>query len=99
MTGDTPDHLCIVVPRVIKEKIWYGVYVNLPNFIPKTEEEESTSNLEFVDVKLIKKVTTKKVNGVHEWTTSFIRYMWVYLQKHTTKSLVLLQYIDKLFQG
>ena len=36
-TVDTSNHLSTIVPKVTKDKIWTGGYVNLYNFISKTE--------------------------------------------------------------
>ena len=76
----TPEQLAFVVPLQTKRKIWAGGFVNLANFLPK-EDEENTEKLELVNGQLVKKLNTRKITNKDDWTTAFIRYMAVYLDK------------------
>ena len=52
----------------------------MANFLPK-EDEENTEKLELVDCQLVKRINARKIMNKDDWTTAFIRYMAVYLDK------------------
>ena len=52
------------------------------------------SKLEWVDGALVKQTTPKQVKSIFEWTSAFIRFMGIYLQHHSGKSLELLHYME-----
>ena len=67
----------------------------MANFLPK-EDEENTEKLELVDGQLVKKINARKIMNKDDWTTAFIRYMSVYLDKNPRKNIALLRYLDNV---
>jgi hypothetical protein len=91
----TPDQLVVVVPLQTKRKIWAGGFINLANCLPK-DDDENTEKLELVKGQLVKKINGRKINTKDEWTTAFIRYMAVYLERNPSKNVALLRYLDNV---
>jgi hypothetical protein len=91
----TPDQLAVIVPLQTKWKIWAGGFVNLASFLPK-DDNENTEKLELVDGQLVKKHNGRKIKTKDEWTTTFIRYMAIYLEKNPSTNVALLHYLDNV---
>ena len=53
-------------------------------------------SLSLVNGQLVKKVNARKVTNKDDWTSAFIRYMAVYLDKNPTKTIALLRYLDNV---
>lgn len=89
------------IPLKIKEKIWRGEYVPF-GVLLKSAKDLSTDS--YVDGDLVLKggmftVVNKKIESIHNihtWTTAFIIYMDILLEKWPSKARELLKYMQSI---
>ena len=83
------------VPHKIKKKIWDGTFIEMSMLLKTQREMEDTEG----DIKCKKGrlCIEKRASGVtlsiHDWTTAFMVYMSVYIEKYRTRAQELLKYM------
>jgi hypothetical protein len=86
-----------IMSRTVKEKVWAGGYIDLMHFIPQGEKEEKDDkSLRIVGDRLITKKSEIKIQNIYEWTTAFMWYMKIYLQKQKGKMFQMLDYAEDI---
>ncbi|KAK3101442.1 hypothetical protein FSP39_003631 [Pinctada imbricata] len=87
------------VPLKLKEKIWNGQFIDLSLLLKSardmTSELESGGEVILKDGKLLvqKHKSTKPLFNIHAWTSAFLVYMSLYLEKHPSRVQEMLKYM------
>lgn len=89
-------------PLSVKEKIWKGEFIDLGSLI-----QQDTSTDESLTLSLIRldnnqigfkqnKPRVRPIFNIDLWTQAFLVFSAIYLQKHPTRAIELLQYMDTI---
>ena len=87
------------VPQKLKEKIWEGKFIDFSLLLKSARELNNaidfTGDLIFRDGKLVveKQAQQKPIYNISSWTSAFIIFMSVMIEKHPGKSQELLKYL------
>ncbi|CAG2219169.1 unnamed protein product [Mytilus edulis] len=84
------------VPFKIKEKIWEGKFIELHSLLrtQKAMEEVDEGDLKLKRGKICIEKRSSSVNlSINEWTSAFMVFMSVYIEKYCTRAQELLKYM------
>ena len=86
------------MPQLMREKIWEGSYIDLALLLKQSRdlrtEVHTTGEIILKNGQLvIEKQHLKPLNNIQAWTTAFIIYMSIYLEKIPSKAQELLRYM------
>lgn len=87
------------VPEKLKEKIWDGKFIDLSLLLKSARELEDMAQgngeLKLRDGRLVleKETKNKTIYNIEAWTSAFLIYTSVMLEKHPTKAQELLKYM------
>lgn len=93
------DQIGSHVPQKLKEKIWEGKFIDFSLLLKSARELNNaidfTGDLIFRDGKLVveKQTQQKPIYNISSWTSAFIIFMSVIIEKHPGKSQELLKYL------
>ena len=75
------------VPHKIKKKIWDGTFIELSTLLkPQREMEETEGDLKYKKGRLcIEKRSSGVELSINDWTSAFMVYMSVYIEKYRTR--------------
>ncbi|XP_048757723.2 uncharacterized protein LOC125668030 [Ostrea edulis] len=95
------DPIGMHVPQAIKSKIWAGQYIDLPLLLKQARdlrtEPHVTGELVIRNGQItIEKQQLKTINSIHTWTTAFMIYMSIFLEKSPHKGQELLKYMHNI---
>ena len=83
------------VPHKIKKKIWDGTFIELSTLLKSQREmEETEGDLKCKKGRLcIEKRSSGVELSINDWTSAFMVYMSVYIEKYRTRAQELLKYM------
>ena len=82
-------------PRKIKKKIWDGTFIEMSTLLKSQREmEETEGDLKCKNGRLwIEKRSPGVELSINDWTSAFMVYMSVYIDKYRTRAQELLKYM------
>ena len=87
------------VPQKLKDKIWEGGFIDLSLLLKSSRElanaMEDQGGLVYKDGKLVieKQVQGKPLYNIHSWTSAFLIYISVMIERHPGKAQELVKYL------
>ena len=97
------DDLGSDVPIAVKEKVWKGEFVDLGIFLKRgltlsALSEETAFSLVQAGVSLQVRQTSRapRIANIEQWTTAFLTYASIFVEKHFGRARELFKYIDTI---
>ena len=95
------DPIGIHIPGIIREKIWAGSYIELPLLLKQARDlhtdAHNTGELVIKNGQLVvARQHLRAITNIHTWTTAFIVYMSIYLEKFPGKAQEMLRYMHNV---
>lgn len=99
--GSIFDPVAAHIPQKIKEKIWKGEFISLSILLKSARDlaNESSMDGEFVMRGGVLTLVNKKpdqINNIHVWTSAFIIFMSIVLEKRPNKAQEMLKYMQSV---
>ena len=90
------DPICIHIPGIIREKNWAGSYIKLPLLLKQARDlytdAHNTGELVIKNGQpVVARQHVRAITNIHTWTTDFIVYMSIYLEKFPGKAQEMLR--------
>ena len=92
------DELGGEVPGSIKDKIWRGEYIDLGLLLKKDVVQDPIQTFSLCSsgssVMLRPQSKAQTIYSIEQWTSAFLVYASIYLERHPTRARELLKYMD-----
>ena len=98
---DICDELGSGVPQKLKEKIWSGQFVHL-YYMLLTGDESLVKSVDMVlkeEGIMYQTKPAKEIKTIEVWTTAFMTYMSIFLERHPTRAREMLKYMAVIRQA
>lgn len=95
------DHISSHIPIKIKEKVWEGEFIDFNLLLKSNRDLVNESNLEG-DLTVrrgtlaVVKKTASPIKNIHVWTSAFMIYASILLEKWPNKGLELFKYLHTI---
>jgi hypothetical protein len=95
------DNVGANVPQAIKTKVWAGQYVDFPLLLKQSRDLPTDAHvsgeLKVKDGQIaLEKQQLKTITNIHTWTSAYVVFMSVYLEKFPLKCQELLKYMHSI---
>lgn len=85
------------IPHKLKKKIWRNQFVDLAALLPRSYSTNTNFSLQLSAKSLISLVPNqaiKKIFNIESWTTAFLRFIAIYVEKFPMEAGQLLKYVE-----